>query len=117
MSKEYFKATNQETGEEKLVYISQATAIRVKRQIGRLLGYDSYDRLCANVFYAVDPEKVIGLNPEQFDEALLAWLEEWSVEVNDLFDADGKKVEDEPETTPAPVVDPRVVQADPDPLP
>ena len=97
MSKEFFKATNHETGEEKLIFITQSTAIRVKRTVGKKLAYDTFDRIVANCFYASNPVEAAGMSAEAFDVALLEWLDEWTVNVNQTFGADGTEVKDDPD--------------------
>ena len=94
MARDFYKATNLDTGEERLTSIPPAVQVISRRKLHEVIKGDVrlgfyaavYGGLHRDVMESVANES---LSPEAFMERLTEWLWVWEPDIENLYDADG----------------------------
>jgi hypothetical protein len=84
MSKEYIKLTDMESDKEVFVFATQGQALRIKRVVGKELGYDANDYQQAFAFVAMNP-KAIGFKPDEFDRQMIEFYDNWTMDGSRIY--------------------------------
>jgi hypothetical protein len=97
MERDYFKATNLTTGEEKFTTIPPAVQVIAKHKLEGVMEGDVRGGFYGAVFGSLLKDLMTDVakgkvKPEQFFEKLTEWLWEWEPDIENVYDAEGNVV-------------------------
>jgi len=94
MARDFYKATNLETGEERLTAIPPAVQVIARRKLHEVIKGDVRLGFYAAVYGGLNRDVMDAvadgsLTPEAFMDRLTEWLWTWEPDIVNLYDADG----------------------------
>lgn len=96
MERDYFKAVNVETGEEKLAAIPPAVPVISRQKLADELKYDARTGFCAAVFGAMHPDAIMAvargkMTAEEYNLRMIEWMVEWEPDITTAYDENGNE--------------------------
>ena len=96
MERDYFKAVNLVTGEERFVAIPPAVPVISRQKLASTLDYDHVTGFYSAVFGAIHPDAIMAvargeMTPEEYNLAMVEWMLEWEPDLTVVYDKDGNE--------------------------